>query len=211
MRSHFLRAGLLSALALFTFTACDYEWKDEPPEVEEEVPADDEEAPEEDAPAKPAERREPKSDARPVLAPGKPYAGSSTLPAGSKKIDILNLQALNQATIETNVPGNNDANLMFDGNDETLLRSPEVNPVDATITFTNPQKIKAIRVRSTYSDFAVAVQIDGGDRLILDPVPEGDWALMVWPTQIEAKKVFVQVLRKIRDNYVHVNEIEMYP
>ena len=52
---------------------------------------------------------------------------------------------------------------------------------------------------------------NGGERLILDPVPEGDWALMVWPTQIEAKKVFVQVLRKIRDNYVHVNEIEMYP
>lgn len=210
MRSTILRFGLLAALTLTTFTACEYEFDDAPPpsEVEEEVPVDEEEnAPEQEA--KPVEnRRAEVPDVRPTLAPGKPYQGSTTLPQGAKMIDLLNLQATNAATLSTNT--SEAVTPLFDGADDTLLRTPNINPLDATIVLTQPIKLKALRVRSTYSDFAVAVQIDGGERIILDPIPEGDWATIVWPTPISAKKVFVQTLRKIRDNYVHVNEIELY-
>jgi hypothetical protein len=68
----------------------------------------------------------------------------------------------------------------------------------------------ALPVRSTYSDFAIAVQVDGGERIVLDPIPEGDWATIVFPTPVAAKKILVQTLRKSRDNFVHVNEIELY-
>ena len=93
---------------------------------------------------------------------------------------------------------------------ESLVRTPEINPLDTTITFTAPTKIKALRVRSTYSDFAIAIQVDGGERVVLDPIPEGDRATIVFPAPVTAKKILVQTLRKSRDNFVHVNEIELY-
>jgi len=205
MRSSVLRFGIITALTLTTLTACEYEFKDQPAQGEKEVPADGEDAPEE-------KHEEQKHDApKPLgtLAPGKPYQGATSLPAGAKRLDILNLAAANQATLSSNVPGAALDNL-FDGADDSLVRTPEINPLDTTITFTAPTKLKALRVRSTYSDFAIAVQVDGDERVVLDPIPEGDWATIVWPTPVTAKKILVQTLRKSRDNVVHVNEIELY-
>ncbi len=205
MRSSLLRFGLISALTLTTLTACEYEFKDQPARGEKEVPADGEDAPEE-------KREEQKRDGpKPLgtLAPGKPYQGATSLPADAKRLDVLNLTASDQATVSSNVPGAPLDNL-FDGADDSLVRTPEINPLDTTITFTAPTKIKALRVRSTYSDFAIAIQVDGGERVVLDPIPEGDWATIVFPAPVTAKKILVQTLRKSRDNFVHVNEIELY-
>jgi hypothetical protein len=201
------RCIALSLASLLTFTACDYEWKDEPPPLvipnaeEQEVALSQDQGKKQEPP-------KPKSDARPVLAPGTAYAGSSKIPDKAKRLEILNLVATNEATISSNTQ-ENELNNVFDGADDSLLRSPEINPVDVTVTFKTPKKFRAIRVRSTYSDFAVAVQIDNGERLILDPIPDGDWALMVWPQGVTAKRLFVQTLRRSRDNFVHLNEIEV--
>jgi hypothetical protein len=207
MQSSILRFGLISALTLTTLTACDYEFKDQPAsQGEKEVPADGEEnAPEE----KEAEQKRDAPKPMGTLAPGKPYQGATSLPAGAKRLDILNLTASNQATASSNVPGAALDNL-FDGADDSLVRTPEINPLDTTLTFTAPTKIRALRVRSTYSDFAIAVQVDGGERIVLDPIPEGDWATIVWPAPVTAKSILVQTLRKSRDNFVHVNDIELY-
>jgi hypothetical protein len=210
MRSSILRFGIITAFTLTTLAACDYEFKDEPmTQGHNEGSADHNQNPSREE-AKPAEQK-PADAPKPLgtLAPGKAYQGSTTIPSGSKRIDVLNLVATNQATLSSNVPGETLQNL-FDGADDSLVRTPEINPLDTTITFTSPTKIKALRVRSTYSDFAIAVQIDGGERVILDPIPEGDWATMVWATPVTATKILVQTLRKVRDNYVHVNEIELY-
>jgi hypothetical protein len=201
------RSASLTLVSLFAFTACDYEWKDEPPPVvipdaeRAEVVLSEEQV-------RKQEPQKPKSDVRPVLPPGTAYTGTSKLPDNAKRVEILNLVATNDATISSNTPPN-ELNNVFDGADDSLLRSPEINPVDVTIDFKAPKKIRAIRVRSTYSDFAVAVQVDNGERLILDPIPDGDWALMVWPQGVTAKRIFVQTLRRTRDNYVHLNEIEV--
>ncbi len=208
MRSSILRFGIINVLALTTLTACEYEFKDEPAKKQEELEVEvDEDASEEDSKAEEQKEAAPPA-VRPTLAPGKAYEGSTTLPQGAKLIDLLNLEATNQATLTMNVPGPH--NSLFDAADDTLVRTPGINPLDTTITLTAPTKIKALRVRSTYSDFAVAVQIDDAERIILDPIPDGDWATMVWTTPITAKKVFVQILRKSRDNFVHANEIELY-
>lgn len=90
------------------------------------------------------------------------------------------------------------------------VQTPEINPLDTTVNFTAPTKLKALRVRSTYSYFAIAIQVDGGERIVLDPIPEGDWATIVWPAPVTAKSILVQTLRKSRDNFVHVNDIELY-
>lgn len=207
MRSQILRFGILSTLALSSLVACDYEWKDTPPEqkIQEAIEEEEEARVEE---AKQEQKAEEKPSIIPTLAPGKQYSGSTTLPADAKMIDMLNLAATEEAVISTNVPSLEVTNI-FDGNPETLFRSPDINPLITTIALKNPTKIRAIRVRSTYSDFAVAVQIDGGERLILDPIPDGDWATMVWPNGVIAKTIVVQTLRKMRDNVVHLNEIEV--
>jgi hypothetical protein len=207
MRSSIIRFGIISALTLTTLTACEYEFKDQPAKGEREVPVDEEEnAPEAE------KQEEQKRDApKPIgtLAPGKPYQGATSLPADAKRVDVLNLAAESKAALTSNVPGETLNNL-FDGADDSLVRTPEINPLDTTITFTAATKIRALRVRSTYSDFAIAVQVDGGERIVLDPIPEGDWATIVFPTPVTAKKILVQTLRKSRDNFVHVNEIELY-
>jgi hypothetical protein len=207
MRSSIIRFGIISALTLTTLTACEYEFKDQPAKGEREVPVDEEEnAPEAE------KQEEQKRDApKPIgtLAPGKQYQGATSLPADAKRVDVLNLAAESKAALTSNVPGETLNNL-FDGADDSLVRTPEINPLDTTITFTAATKIRALRVRSTYSDFAIAVQVDGGERIVLDPIPEGDWATIVFPTPVNAKKVLVQTLRKSRDNFVHVNEIELY-
>ena len=207
MRSSIIRFGIISALTLTTLTACEYEFKDQPAKGEREVPVDEEEnAPEAE------KQEEQKRDApKPIgtLAPGKQYQGATSLPADAKRVDVLNLAAESKAALTSNVPGETLNNL-FDGADDSLVRTPEINPLDTTITFTAATKIRALRVRSTYSDFAIAVQVDGGERIVLDPIPEGDWATIVFPTPVNAKKILVQTLRKSRDNFVHVNEIELY-
>lgn len=202
-------AFVSTVIFLISLSACEYEFKDEPVRRESaELDASvDEGEVKESEPQRDQPREEP--SVRPTLAPGKAYQGSSTIPAGAKKIDLLNLIATEAATVVTNAPGENIAPL-FDGADDTLLRTPNINPLDTTITFAQPTKVKALRVRSTYSDFALAVQIDNGERLILDPIPEGDWGVVVLPTPVVAKRILIQTLRKVRDNYVHVNEIELY-
>jgi hypothetical protein len=39
---------------------------------------------------------------------------------------------------------------------------------------------------------------------------EGEWSTVSWPEGLKTKKLSVEVLRKVRDNYVHVNEIELF-
>ncbi|MEY4668611.1 MAG: hypothetical protein RL518_1310 [Pseudomonadota bacterium] len=209
MRSSLLRFGCVSAITLATLTACEYEFKDEPITQRREEASDSEADAGEEAAAAQEQKRGDAPKPLGTLPPGKPYQGSTTLPTGAKRIDMLNLAATNQASLAMNAPTEPIENL-FDGADDSLVRTPEINPLDTTITFTSPTKIKALRVRSTYSDFAIAVQVDGGERLILDPIPDGDWATIIWPTPVTAKKILVQTLRKNRDNFVHVNEIELY-
>jgi hypothetical protein len=61
-----------------------------------------------------------------------------------------------------------------------------------------------------YLHFATLAQVDAGERVVFDPILEGDSATVVLPVPVKAKKILVQTLRKSRDNFVHVNEIELY-
>ena len=80
----------LSLASLVAFTACDYEWKDEPPTVANPN-AERQEGGSSPQQVTKQEPEKPKSDARPVLPAGTAYAGSSTIPEKAKRIEILNL------------------------------------------------------------------------------------------------------------------------
>lgn len=185
----------LSSVSLLS--ACDYEYKDEPQEAALE--ADQPEGEPNNAPAAP----------RPVLAPGKLMTSTESAPQGSKKLSILDLEALQKVAIESAAAGK-DANRLFDGDDATVVRTENINPLKITLTFVEPIKLKAARMLSSYSDYNWSMTPEGGERMIIESIPDGVISVLVLPTAVTTKKVTFEVLRRTRDNFCHVNEIELF-
>ena len=147
---------------------------------------------------------------RPVLKPGKDVSGAMAVPAKAKKLNLPELIETGVVTLKTNVSGLGDANLAADEIETTLSKSNGVNPFRFSFEFSNDRLIKAVRVLSTYSDYSLAIETDKGDRFVVDMIIEGEWSTVSWPEGLKTKKLSVEVLRKVRDNYVHVNEIELF-
>jgi hypothetical protein len=79
-----------------------------------------------------------------------------------------------------------------------------------SLTFVEPVKIKGVRVLSTYSDYNWSFTADNGERLVLESIPEGVSSVLVLPAPVTAKSITIEVLRRTRDDYVHVNEVDLY-
>lgn len=206
MRTRPLALILVSIFSLAS-VACDYEFKDEPPPsaAEQEVPPEGEVAPEEEEEeAKP----EPSGD-RPELAPGKLVASNESVPKDFKRVNVLDLVAAGKATIDSSSVGG-DKHEFFDGSDESLMRSDGINPLKVTISFTEPIKLRGARVLSTYSDYNWSMTPEGGERLVIESIPEGVSSVLILPAPLPTKKLSFEVLRKTRDNFVHLNEIELF-
>jgi hypothetical protein len=198
-------------LTILIASACDYEWRDPSPQTaaqhSEIYVAQESKAVLPAAIVKEVAIVPP--DVRPTLAPGKDVSGHDQLPEKAKKIDLLELIEGGQISATSN-SGSPDVNLAFDEREDTLAKSEGVNPYRVTIEFAAPRVIKAIRVLSTYSDYGWAVQLDDGPRLVVDSMVDGEWSVVAFGTGIKAKRFYVEVLRKSRDNFVHLNEIEVY-
>ena len=179
-------------------SGCDYEYKDEPQEAALEADQPEGE------PVK-----EPVKEPRPVLAPGKLMTSTESAPKGAKKLSILDLEALQKVTIESAAAGK-DANRLFDGDDATVVRTENINPLKITLTFVEPIKLKAARMLSSYSDYNWSMTPEGGERMIIESIPDGVISVLVLPTAVTTKKVTFEVLRRTRDNFCHVNEIELF-
>lgn len=203
MRYRIFTLSLVSVCAIGAL-ACDYEFKDEPlpSQDEEAVQSEGEEAPEE-------EQQKNESGERPQLAAGKLVASNETAPKDFKKINVLDLVAAGKAKIESASLGG-DGHEIFDGSDESLLRTDGINPLKLTVTFTEPIKLRGARVLSTYSDYNWSMTAEGGERLVVESIPEGVSSVLILAAPIATKKISFEVLRKTRDNVVHMNEIEIF-
>lgn len=203
MRTRLSVLALASLMALGS-AACDYEFKDEPPpSAKEELEQEGEAAPEEEQ-EKPAP-----SEERPELAPGKLVASNESVPKEFKKVNVLDLVASGKATIESASVGG-DKHEFFDGSDESLLRTDGINPLKLTVSFNDPIKLRGVRLLSTYSDYNWSMTAEGGERLVVESIPEGVASVLVLPAPLATKKITFEVLRKTRDNNVHLNEIEIF-
>lgn len=209
MRTRLATFGVISLLSFSALTACDYEFKDEPPpfETEEEAPPEEEVAPEE--PEANEERPPEPPPVRPTLAPGKVVASTEVPPKDFKRLSIADLEAAGKVRIDCPA-GKGDTPKMFDGNEETLVRTDGINPLKMSLTFVEPVKIKGVRVLSTYSDYNWSFTADNGERLVLESIPEGVSSVLVLPAPVTAKSITIEVLRRTRDDYVHVNEVDLY-
>jgi hypothetical protein len=201
----FAKVALTLTCAL-SLSACEYEWR------EDAESSPQYRAPEGGGEVKPAKQDAPPpppAEAKPVLAPGKDVSGQAALPAKARKLNLTELRDSGALKVTANFMGG-DMGAVFDEREDTLAKSEGFNPFKFTFEFTAPRIIKAVRVLSSYSDFSWAFQPDQGERLSVDTVIDGQWSTMAWPDGLKTQRVTVEVLRKYRDNYVHLNEIEIY-
>lgn len=202
--------GLVAFLPLAVCClGCEYEWKDEPP-VQSQPAADLAADQSEEKPTKQVKIEVPPSDVRPVLAPGKPTSGDAPIPNKAKKINLPEMLEQGQLAISSNVPGLGGLESAIDEVESSLAKSEGSNPFKITLQFQREVNIKAVRVLSSYSDYGWAVEGASTPRLVVDTVIDGQWSTIAWPEGMKSKTLVVEVLRKLRDNYVHLNEIEIY-
>jgi hypothetical protein len=200
--------GGLVASALVV-CGCEYEWKEEAHSSEpysvQQVAANEQGADQAEKPKQAA----PPPEAKAVLAPGKDVSGQAVLPPKARKLNLLELKETGALNVTANLMGG-DMPQAFDEREDTLAKSEGFNPFTFTFEFTEPRMLKAVRVLSSYSDYSWALQVDQGERLVVDTIIDGEWSTIAWPDGLKGKRIQVEVLRKHRDNYVHLNEVEIY-
>jgi hypothetical protein len=199
--------------ALYTVTlclsGCEYEWREDRGDAAPYQVSKSEEAAEQEAPLKQVRVEPVQTEFKPVIAPGRDISGQAELPPKARKINLSELGESGALMVSANAP-TGDLGLSFDEREDTLSKSEGVNPYRITFEFKDTKTIKAIRVLSTYSDYSWAFAAEGSERLLVDTVIDGAWSTMTWPEGLKVKRFYVEVLRKQRDNYVHVNEVEVY-
>jgi hypothetical protein len=106
-------------------------------------------------------------------------------------------------------PGRLDA--LFDGDTSTLSRSEDVNPLILVLRFQAPVTLAAVRVFPSYSTYDWAVRPHPEEpRYLVREAAEEEWSRIDLPRPVETTEVRLELRRLVRDNYVHVNEIELY-
>lgn len=127
----------------------------------------------------------------------------------------LNLRAMMQ-TGDVSIQANDSAFIarlgdILDGNTTTLHRTENVSPLILTLTFNDPIRLKTVRLFPSYSNYDWAVHPSATETgFLIRNAPEEQWSRIDFPEAKETKTVCVEVLRLLRDDYVHVNELEIY-
>lgn len=200
--------GLVALLVSLVVAGCEYEWKEDAGSGElyrasAVLQAGGGEQ------AKEQKREVPPPNVQPVLAPGKDVSGQAALPPKVKKLNLTEMLEGGTLNVTANIMGG-DLGQSFDEREDTLAKSEGHNPFKLTFEFAEQRTIKAVKVLSTYSDYGWALQPDQGERLVVDTIIDGEWSTIAWPDGFKVKRLTVEVLRKHRDNFVHLNEVEIY-
>lgn len=137
----------------------------------------------------------------------------SELPKAWKKVPISKLIQQKQLTITTN-----DSNIgpsptpWFDGEEKTLQRSENINPLRITLTFTEEVKLHSIRLLPSHADthdWMLKLE-DAGKSFKISGAASEKWSRIDLPATTKSKKFSIELKRTVGDNYVHLNELEVY-
>ena len=200
-----IRTALVISGFAVSVLGCEYVWEDEAPNLKRSG-GDQGLIARKVEPAKP----QTPPDVRPTLAPGEEVSGQQKLPEGAKKVDIVSLVESGDVTLACNMPGLGDFGNVVDEFENTLSKSDGTNPYIVSFSFKSPRKIRGVKVLSTYSDYKWAFAVKGGKRYVTDAVIDGQWSTIAFKEPVECGVCQVEVLRTVRDNFVHLNEIELY-
>ena len=100
---------------------------------------------------------------------------------------------------------------LFDGDTASLIRSEQINPLFFTLTFRFPVRLKGVRLFPSYSSYDWALRpLPEEEWLVIQNAADGAWSSLELEQSVETSVVRLEVLRRERDDYVHLNEVELW-
>jgi hypothetical protein len=205
MRRICLGLGALLSVSV-VLSACEYVWEDQAPKLKRSGAPQSKSEPQRISKPKPVTP----PDVRPTLAPGEEVSGMQKIAQGAKRLNLTALRESGELVLASNIPGLGDFNNVVDEFENTLSKSDGTNPFIVSFTFKTPRKLKGVKVLSTYSDYKWAFSSKDGKRFVTDVIIDGQWSTIAFKEPIVCSTCQVEVLRVVRDNFVHLNEIEFY-
>jgi hypothetical protein len=168
-------------------------------------------APETGAPAE-AQAPAARSERRAYLANGDAVTPGTTPLDGLEKIDLAHEQSSGNLTVEANDPMfPARMSVIIDGDTTSMTRSESINPLILTLTFREPIRLAAARLFPAGSAYDWLVEpTPGGERLLLEGAPDSAWSQIDLEEPVSTSVVQLEILRRERDDYVHIDEIELY-
>ena len=170
----------------------------------------------EGGPLKDPQSRAPEPVGRSVgvdLRSGAQAVAPGTTPlAGLEPVDLRAALASEVLSIGTNDPElANHLDQVLDRDITTLARSASVSPLALALAFTEPIRLHTVRVYLSYStyDWRVRTAADGVWLLIAEASEEA-WSQIDLEEPIETSEVVIEIRRLQRDDFVHLNELELY-
>ena len=130
---------------------------------------------------------------------------------GLVRVELRKALAEGKVQIETNDPAFNDRLApLFDGDTESLSRTESINPLILVFKFPEPIKLRTARVFLAGSAYDWLLEAPAGERHLTQGVAERTWSRIDLESAVETDVVRVETLRLERDDYVHVNELELW-
>ena len=152
------------------------------------------------------------SPEREALSRGaEPATSTQNLDPG-QRLDVGALLSANTLRIVSNdEPFDRNLANLFDRDTDTLAKSEKTNPLLLSLDFDDEITLTSVRLFPSYSTYDwVLVAPKSGARLLLSAAPPAEWTQIDLPKPVETRSVTLELLRLERDDYVHLNEIELY-
>jgi hypothetical protein len=157
------------------------------------------------------ETRTDSSDASRSLAGRRAAPARERALRGLMLVDVVGLER--EGAVEVTV---NDSTFvphlgaMFDGDTAWPSRSDSVNPLVIDFAFQRPIRLAAVRVFLVGSTYQWVAEARAGERWSRQSVPSDEWSQIDLRPPVETAAVRLELLRLLRDDNVHVSEIELY-
>lgn len=170
--------------------------------------------PETSAPDQPA--TPPAADAAPAVPKLLPDATevprTEAAPTKSEKLDLAAARAAHTLVVSGNDPAFQPRiDALFDGSIATLARTEDVNPLVLTFEFAQPIRLAAVRLYPSYSSYDWGIEPAQGEAgQVVRNAPAEMWSGVALSKAVETRVVRVLMRRLERDNFVHVNEVELW-
>jgi hypothetical protein len=130
---------------------------------------------------------------------------------GGHPLDVPAARLAGALSIDVNDPKFSERlDALFDGDTGSLSRTEDINPLILVLRLKTPVKLTAVRIFPSYSTYDWAVRADPeAPRLMVRGAADERWSRIDLEKPTETTEVRIEVRRLVRDNYVHVNEVEL--
>ena len=128
-----------------------------------------------------------------------------------QRFDLAAGRASGAVLVEVNDPGLQERlEVLFDGDTGEPVRSDGVNPLVFRIALDPPVRLVGVRVYPSYSTYDWTVRANPEQpRLLVRGAAEEQWSRVELPEPVATAEVQIEIARLVRDDFVHVNEIEL--